>query len=98
MIIDNVKLLLDVSDTSKDDLLALLISMVQDEVSAYCNIDDIPAALDSIIVQIVVIKYNRLGAEGVASQNFNGASESFIDLYPAPILSALNSYRKVRLI
>jgi hypothetical protein len=91
-----IKTLLGIADDSKDSLISLLKSIAEDEVKAYCNIDDIPAALDNIIAQIVVIKYNRIGAEGIASQNFNGVLESFEDSYPTPLLAALNRYRRVR--
>lgn len=92
---DNIKLLLGFTSTDKDTLITLLISIAEDEVKAYCNIDSIPTALTNTIAQIVVIKYNRIGAEGIASQNFSGASESFKDEYPAHIIAALNRYRVV---
>jgi hypothetical protein len=93
---DNIKLLLGIADTSKDALLTLLTSIAEDEVKAYCNIVDIPANLGNVIAEIVVIKYNRIGSEGIASQNFSGAAESFTDSYPASVLAALQRYRRVK--
>ena len=95
---ENIKLLLGISDTSKDDLITLLISIAEDEIKAYCNIDDIPTALDNIVTQIVVIKYNRIGQEGITSTKFNSVSESFSDSLPASVIKALNRYRHLAVI
>lgn len=96
--LDDVKLLLGRTDTAKDSLITLLINQVNDEVKAYCNITEIPDGLNNTITQIVVTRYNRLGTEGLASQNFNGASESYTDSYSPSILSVLRQYRKVKLL
>lgn len=96
--LDNIKLMLGITDTSKDDLISLLISLAQDEVKDFCNIEEIPAALNSTILQIVCIKYNQIGLEGLASQTFNGASQAVLATYPKFIISSLQRYRKVKLI
>lgn len=93
-----VKLLLGVTDTSKDALLTLLIEQCSDEAVAYCNLLEYDEKLDRIVVKMVIQTYNRLGSEGVAAQSFSGVSESFIDGYTLDIKTALNRYRKLVLI
>jgi len=93
-----VKLLLGITDTSKDALLTLLIENCSDEAVAYCNLPEYDEKLDRIVVKMVIQTYNRIGSEGVAAQSFSGVSESFIDGYTLDIKTALNRYRKLVLI
>lgn len=92
-----IKTLLGISDTKKDELLEILSETAADEVKAYCNISDV-SALENIIIQLVIIKYNRLGAEGVSQENYSGASFSYESEYPPQILAVLNKNRRCRLI
>jgi hypothetical protein len=70
------------------------------EVEAYCRrsfpTDDM--CMNYLICRIAVIRLQRSGTEGLASQSYSGVSESFIDGYPADILAILNSKRKVKLL
>ena len=53
-IIDKVKLYLNIpiDDTSKDNLLLLLIEQSQNEFVAYCNRDDIPALAANVLIDM----------------------------------------------
>lgn len=93
--LQKIKSLLAISDNSKDDLLEALSDIATEEVKAYCNIED-ATPLESIIIQLAVIKYNRLGAEGVSSENYNGASFSYESEYPSQILAVLNKNRRCK--
>lgn len=84
--------------TDKDALLNYLISQAQTDFKTYCNRDDVPEAADDVIIQMVLVKYNRLGAEGLNSESFSGVSNSYVDGYPANITAALNNYRKLKLL
>lgn len=98
-LIDKVKVYLSIpiDDTSKDNLLLLLISQSQDEFCAYCNRDDVPTLAANAIIDMVVIKYNLLGQEGYASTSFSGASETIAN-YPPQLVKALNRWRKVKML
>lgn len=54
--------------------------------------------LYSAVLDIAIIKLQRLGTEAVASQSFSGVSESFLSSYPAHIVSILNRYRRIKVI
>jgi len=84
--------------TDKNTLLNYLISQAQSDFKAYCNRNDVPEGTDEIIIQMVLVKYNRLGAEGLNSESFSGVSNNYIDGYPANITAALNTYRKMKLL
>ena len=98
-IIDKVKLYLNIpiDDTSKDNLLLLLIEQSQNEFLAYCNRDDVPALAANVLIDMCIIKYNLMGQEGYASTSFSGASETTAN-YPPQLIKALNRWRKVRML
>ena len=97
--IDKVKLYLNIpiDDTSKDNLLLLLIEQSENEFCAYCNREDVPTLAANAIIDMVVIKYNLMGQEGYASTSFSGASET-ISNYPPQLIKSLNRWRKVKLL
>ena len=79
----------------QDEYLSLLLEESTQEAKGYCRRDDIPDPLGSAIVNMALVKLNRYGAEGVASQGFSGVSESYLDGYPEEIRSVLRRYRKL---
>lgn len=98
-LIDKVKLYLNIpiDDTSKDNLLLLLIEQSQNEFLAYCNRDDVPALAANVIIDMCIIKYNLMGQEGYASTSFSGVSETIAN-YPPQLIKSLNRWRKVKLL
>ena len=98
-IIDKVKLYLNIpiDDTSKDNLLLLLIEQSQNEFLAYCNRDDVPALAANVLIDMCIIKYNLMGQEGYASTSFSGVSETIAN-YPPQLIKALNRWRKVKML
>lgn len=93
--LQKVKLLIGiaVSDTSKDNLIDLLLEQAKNEFLEYCHRDDIPDRADNVVIDMAVIKYNLLGSEGLSNQSYSGLSESYAN-YPPQLLHALNRYRK----
>lgn len=93
--LDKIKLCLT-NNTYTDDLINLFIEDTITEIKVYCNREDIDTELESVIRRIVIIKLNKINAEGLSSQSFSGVSESFIDGYPQDIVSILNRKRKLK--
>ena len=54
--------------------------------------------LYSALLDIAIIKLQRLGTEAVAAQSFSGVSETFLTSYPSHIVAILNRYRKIKVI
>lgn len=92
--LDKIKLLLGLKDETKDDLLTILIETAIDEALAYTHRDCVDE-LDTSIIQMVVYKYNRIGTEGVDSENYSGVSFDYSADYPESIMRGLRSKRKV---
>ena len=61
--LEKLKLILGVKaeDTEKDGVLSFSLETAQDEVKNYCNIEEIPAALENIVVRIAADMYRSEG-------------------------------------
>jgi hypothetical protein len=92
--LENIKLLLGLSSSEKDALLNLLIMECSDEALDFTHRKD-TCDLESVIQQMVIYKYNRLGTEGLNSESYSGTSYSYTNDYPEPIIRMLKRYRKV---
>lgn len=104
-IIRKAKILLNITDNSKDEVLNTLLELVNGEIVEYCGLastDSILPNMESLQVQMLVIKYQRLGQETLQGHNYSGISETFLTSYPKNILTLLDSFkkqkRKVRLL
>lgn len=96
--IDEIKLLLgDSAPNYTDAQISLCLKVALAEVEAYTRREP-DKVLELVAQQIAVIKLNKLGTEGLASQSYSGVSESYIDGYPADIVSLLNQKRKIKVV
>ncbi|MEC1725855.1 phage head-tail connector protein [Schinkia azotoformans] len=96
--LDNVKLILDINDTSKDSILNLYIGRSTNFIKNYCNITEIPESLNGVIEDIAVFYYRNKGVENIQSEGKGSLSESYIKSLPADIVSELNNYRRMNFI
>lgn len=92
--IEKIKLLLGISDSSKDDLLTVLLEQAIEEAVNYTHNDCIPD-LNTAIIKMVVYNYNRMGTEGLDSEGYSGVSFGYSADYPESIMRVLRSHRKV---
>lgn len=96
--IDEIKILLgDAASNYTDALIGLCAKQALAEVEAYCN-RTLDAELEIIAERIAIIKLNRMNTEGLSSQSYSGVSESYIDGYPADIMSVLKRKRKLKVV
>lgn len=94
--LEEVKILLkDRASNFTDAEIGLALKMALVEVEEYCK-RELDLALELCAQQIAVIKLNRMGTEGLASQSFSGVSESYINGYPDEIVKVLNRKRKIK--
>lgn len=90
--LEEVKLLLGITDNSKDDLLNLLIKNATTQVLSYLTpIEVVPDELSYIVSELVVIRYNRIGSEGLTNESVEGYSATYSDDMTNYIL-AINAY------
>jgi hypothetical protein len=79
--LQNLKLLLglDESDTSLDAKLSLLLTMTTARLKLLLGGIEPPKSMEHIITEVAVIRFNRIGSEGVASHSVEGESLQFTD-------------------
>lgn len=91
--IDKVKLLLGLTDSSKDKLIEVLIDGAVEDAVAITGNKYIQDELPNTIAKMVVYNYNRLGTEGLETESYSGVSYNYSNGYPQDILNTLNKKR-----
>ena len=79
--LDNLKIMLGIAadDTALDAQLNLIITTTQKRLKALLGGIEPPADLDHIILEVAVIRFNRIGSEGLTSHSVEGESLTFGD-------------------
>lgn len=97
--LEKLKLILGIKldDESEDSLLTLMLEDAVQDVLTWTNRTDLPLSLESVVRQVVVIRYNKQGAEGQTSHSEGGISRSFEDL-PKGLQQSILQKRLVRLV
>ena len=96
--IEEIKLLLgEAAKNYTDAQISLAYKLALAEVEAYTR-RDADGVLELCAEKIAVIKLNRFGTEGLASQSYSGVSESYLDGYPEDIQMILRGKRKIKVV
>lgn len=80
----------------------LLNDIIQDttmDVRAFLNYEDaeiLPMGVNTIIKDMVVIKCNHIGSEGISSESHEGISQTYEEEIPQAVKKKLYRYRKLR--
>lgn len=91
---ENLKYQIKILTNKTDDtLVSLILDKAKREIEAITG-QEYSSKFDNLAVDMAVIKINRLGTEGIASQGYSGASESFLEDYPPYIKNQLDRFRK----
>lgn len=77
MDLNNVKILLEINDSSQDSILTVLLTHSIQLINLYLNTTEIPRELEFIAEQITIKKYNRLGSEGVITEKLDVISNTY---------------------
>ena len=100
--LEDLKLLLDIesTDTSQDKKLSLIIDSVTMRLMVLLGGLDIPESLKHIITEVSVIRFNKIGSEGLSSHSIEGETMSFNDNdfagYMDEIEAFLDSQKEVK--
>jgi hypothetical protein len=68
--------LLGISDPTEEmsSLLETIISMTQQRLLLRLGVDAVPSELEYIVVEVSIVRYNRIGSERLSSHNVQGES------------------------
>ena len=94
MTLDNIKVLLSlVDDDSKDSVLTVLLNNAVNTITLYLGVEDIPEELTFIAEQMTVIKYRRIGAEGIDTEKIDVLSTKYVADDLKPFTTLLDQYK-----
>lgn len=96
--LERIKLLLNIADESKDALLEELIDNAEEFALNYTNNTAAMTSLTGTIIAMVIYDYNRMGTEGLTSENYSGVSFGYTAGYSDDIMKQLKKFRKVKTI
>ena len=75
---NRIKLILGIKDDAKDEVLDEIIELCKAPLLSYIGESSVPSQLDWLLIEMCVIRYNRLNSEGLNSESIEGGSVSFI--------------------
>lgn len=75
--LDDLKKLLGIKDDKQDDVLLLIINGTKKRLKALLGGVEPPDELSYIVLDVSVIRFNRIGSEGLASHTVEGESQSW---------------------
>lgn len=96
--IERLKIRLEINktDNSKDDLLEMLLEDAECEILDYCKRVTLLPGMEGLQRKLAITYYNRLGSEGESSRNEGGVSVSYSNEIPEAIKNSLNAFRKLK--
>lgn len=77
--LEELKQMLDIGDESLDNKLKLIIKTATARLKALLGGIDPPDSLSYIILEVSIMRFNRIGSEGLKSHSVEGESLSFAD-------------------
>jgi hypothetical protein len=86
--------MLNITDTTQDDILNLLITNATNYVTLYLDVIDLPSNLSFVIEEMVVVRYNKLQTEGLQTSFNEGKSFTYSLLDLNPYKDILDKYTK----
>lgn len=92
--LNDLKLMLgiDAADSSLDDKLKLIVSTVQARLQLLLGGIEPPESMDHIIMEVAIIRFNRIGSEGVTSHSVEGESMQYGDNDFAAYMDEIQAY------
>ena len=91
-----VKLGIDKTDISKDELLMIYLEDAKHLVLNMINDIEVPMLLNNVLIDLAVSQFNRMGNEGIKSYSEGGISVSYTDCDMSPDLrKQILKYRKL---
>ena len=77
MLLNRVKTLLGITDN--DELIYEIVEITKSKILNYINEAELPFELEFVLIELSIQRYNRIGSEGIASENVDGKSVSYDD-------------------
>ena len=79
-----------------EEVIELVIEQAQSFILDYCNVDSVPPALSSVLLDMCKQDINKLKSEGFGSESAGGSSVSYETDYTSNVYKRLKMHRKMR--
>lgn len=77
------------------NVIVLVIEQAQSFVLDYCNLDEVPEALESVVLDMCKQDLNRLKGEGLSSEGAGGSSISYENDYSPQVYKRLKKHKRI---
>ena len=77
-------------------VIALVIEQAQLFVLDYCNLEEIPTALESVVLEMCKQDLNKLRAEGFTNESAGGSSIGYVTDYTDNIYKRLKKHKRLK--
>lgn len=79
-----------------DSVIELVIEQAQSYVLDYCNLEQIPNELNSVLLDMCKQDLNRLRGEGLSSEGAGGSSISYEQDYTPQVYKRLKKHKRIK--
>jgi hypothetical protein len=94
MVLDRVKLIMAISNPDKDALINEIIGNFTNAVNLYCGTDTLPTQLEYVVVEATISRMNRIGSEGLKSENIDVIGLTYIEDILEPYKPYMDAYKQ----
>ena len=77
--LDNLKMMLGIDDAEQDVKLNLILSNTKARLKLLLGGIEPPEEMNHIVLDVAIMRFNRIGSEGLASHSVEGESLTFSD-------------------
>ena len=94
--LDDIKILLGITGNEIDDKLETIQRAVDSRLRVLLGVDEVPEELEYIVNEVTVIRYNRIGSEGMASHSVEGESIAYSDNDFAGFITDIDAWQSAQ--
>ena len=77
--LDNLKMMLGIEEADQDDKLKLILANTTARLKLLLGGIEPPDEMNHIVLDVAIMRFNRIGSEGLASHSVEGESLTFSD-------------------
>lgn len=94
--LEKIKTLIGIEGTDLDIRLTILLESAQNRVLAFLtgSLEKVPNELEWIVIELAVMRFNRIGNEGMTSYGQDGQTISFTDDDMRPFVGVIDAWNK----
>lgn len=78
-IIDDVTALLGFFNEKSNKTLDVIIRLTTNRLKTLLDVEEVPTELEYIVTEVSIVRYNKIGSEGVTNHSVEGETMSFSD-------------------